>query len=151
MFGRGLRLLLCLFISVQLVGYESQASPQRRQSVTSVVACSSKKIPVLDLAAFADSAGLPTCDVDTDVKVKVPGMLLFLPCTASRHDTLRPLCRSTLPTESCTPSFTLQIFSPTSWALTQRLGFSAKPSAPAKHYINNWDEADLVYVDGIVS
>ena len=49
-----------------------QEGGSRRRFTPEVPACSGKKIAVLDLAEFADSAGIPPCNVDTDFKVMQP-------------------------------------------------------------------------------
>ena len=55
---------------VLIVGLATcQDVPIRRRSTAAVPACSGKKIAVLDLTEFADSAGIPPCNVDTDFKV----------------------------------------------------------------------------------
>lgn len=67
---RSCGVLAVLLTTVYLAGLtSSDESSQRRRSVTSVSACFGKKVAVLDLTSFADAAGIPACNVDTDFKV----------------------------------------------------------------------------------
>ena len=70
---RSCGLLATFLVTLHLAGpSRSQEGSQRRRSVTSVSACFGKRVAVLDLTAFADSAGIPGCNVDTDFKVSFP-------------------------------------------------------------------------------
>lgn len=64
----GLTAVLFL-VSWPLLLAQSQEVTHRRRSTASVPECLGKKVAVLDLAEFADSAGIPPCNSDTDFKV----------------------------------------------------------------------------------